>query len=158
MINNISSWQPASDNDPPVRIAILAPGWLQEALSILLLSENSFMLAAATQNEEELFSLSLSQAPDIIVIDADRRLNKAVGQITRIKKKLHSATCLILVEQTNQNHPLTEAGADAVILKGSPPSHILELIKQFAEKREIQSGKRGKPNTGSLSQETTPKV
>jgi hypothetical protein len=49
------------------------------------------MLAANTQNEDVLFSLPLSQSPDIIVIDADRRLNKAVEQIARIKKKLYSA-------------------------------------------------------------------
>ena len=59
MVNNVPSWQPASENYTPVKLAILAPRWLQEALGILLLSEDSFMLVANTQNEDVLFSLSI---------------------------------------------------------------------------------------------------
>jgi DNA-binding NarL/FixJ family response regulator len=158
MVNNVPSWQPASENYSPVKIAILAPRWLQEALSILLLSEDSFMLVANTQNEGVLFSLPLSQLPDIIVIDADRRLNKAVEQITRIKTKLHSANYLVLVDQTSQYSPLTEAGADVVILKGSPPSNILETIRQVAEKRRIGTKGKSKSHTGSLSRKTNPEA
>ena len=96
--------------------------------------------------------------PDIIVIDADRRLNKAVEQITRIKAKLHSANYLMLVDQTSQYSPLTEAGADVVILKGSPPSNILEIIKQIAEKRRIEAKEKSKPQTDSLSRKAHPEV
>jgi DNA-binding NarL/FixJ family response regulator len=158
MVNNVPEWQPVSENYAPIKIAILAPRWLQEALSILLRSEDSFMLAANTQNEDVLFSLPLSQSPDIIVIDADRRLNKAVEQIARIKTKLDSANYLMLVDQTNQYGPLTEAGADVVILKGSPPSAILEIIKQVAEKRRIEAKGKSTPDTDSLPQKINPKV
>ena len=154
MVNNVPSWQSASENYSPVKIAILAPRWLQEALSVLLLSEESFMLVANTRSEDVLFSLPVSQLPDIIVIDADRRLNKAVEQITRVKTKLHLANYLMLVDQTNQYSPLTEAGADAVILKGSPPSNILESIKQVAEIRRIKAEEKSKPPTDSLSRKT----
>jgi DNA-binding NarL/FixJ family response regulator len=158
MINNIPSWQSASENYTPVKLAILAPRWLQEALGILLLSEDTFTLVANTQNEDALFLLSSSQMPDIILIDTNRRLNKAVEQITRIKAKIQSANYVMLVDQTSQNRPLTEAGADAVILKGSPPSSILEMIKQVAEKRRIETKGKSKPNTGSLSRKDHPEV
>jgi DNA-binding NarL/FixJ family response regulator len=158
MVKNLPSWQPVSENYTPVKIAILAPRWLQEALSILLLSEDSFTLVANTRNEDVLFSLPAPQLPDIIVIDADRRLNKAVEQITRVKKKLNSANYLMLVDQTSQYIPLTEAGADAVILKGSPPSTILEIIRQIAEKRRIEAKGKSSPDSDSLSRKTNPGV
>lgn len=145
MINDAPTMQSASANYSPVKIAVLAPRWLQEALSILLLSEDSLMLVTNAQTEDELFAQSLSQIPDIIVIDADFRLNKALEQITRIKTKLQSANCIMLVDQANQDRPLTEAGADAVILKGSPPSYLLEIIKQIAEKRWIEIKGKSKP-------------
>jgi DNA-binding NarL/FixJ family response regulator len=154
MVNNLPSWQPVSENYSPVKIAILAPRWLQEALSILLLSEDSFLLVANTRSEDVLFSLPIPQLPDIIVIDADRRLNKAVEQITRVKTKIHSASYLMLVDQTNQYSPLTEAGADAMILKGSPPSNILEIIKQVAEKRRIKAEEKSEPPKDSIPQKT----
>jgi DNA-binding NarL/FixJ family response regulator len=154
MVNNVPSWQPVSENYFPVKIAILAPRWLQEALSILLLSEDSFLLVANTRNEDVLFSLPIPQLPDIIVIDADRRLNKAVEQITRVKTKLSSANYLMLVDQTSQYSPLTEAGADALILKGSPPSNILEIIKQVADKRRINAEEKNKPPTDSRPRKT----
>jgi len=154
MINSDLNLQPVSENYSLVKIAILAPRWLQEALSTLLLSEESFMLVANTRSEDVLFSLPVSQLPDIIVIDADRHLNKAVEQITRVKKILHSANYLMLVDQTNQYSPLTEAGADAMILKGSPPSNILEIIKQIAEKRRIKAEEKSEPPTDSLPRKT----
>lgn len=154
MVNHIPSWQPASENYTPVKLAILAPRWLQEALGILLLSDDSFTLVANTQNEDMLFSLSLSQMPDIILIDTDRRLKKAVDQITRIKAKIQSANYVMLVDKTSQYSPLIQAGADAVILKGSPPSSILEMIKQVAEKRRNEIKEKNKPHTGSLSRKT----
>jgi DNA-binding NarL/FixJ family response regulator len=154
MVNNVPSSQRVSENYAAVKIAILAPRWLQEALNILLLSEDSFMLVANTRNEDVLFSLPVPQSPDIIVIDADRRLNKAVEQVTRIKAKLLSANYILLVDQTSQYSPLTEAGADAVILKGSPPSTILEMIKQVAEKRRIQAKEKNKSHIDSLPRKT----
>jgi DNA-binding NarL/FixJ family response regulator len=154
MVNNLPSWQPVSENYSPVKIAILAPRWLQEALSILLLSEDSFLLVANTRSEDVLFSLPIPQLPDIIVIDADRRLNKAVEQITRVKTKLNSANYLMLVDQTSQYSPLTEAGADALILKGSPPSIILEIIKQVADKRRIKIKEKNKLPTDSPPRKT----
>jgi DNA-binding NarL/FixJ family response regulator len=158
MVNNLPSWQPVSENYSPVKIAILAPRWLQEALSILLLSEDSFLLVANTRNEDVLFSLPIPQLPDIIVIDADRRLNKAVEQITRVKTKLNSANYLMLVDQTSQYSPLTEAGADAVILKGSPPSNILEIIRQIAEKRGIEAKEKSDSGTDALPRKINPEV
>ena len=112
------------------------------------------MLVANTRNEDVLFSLPVPQSPDIIVIDADRRLNKAVEQVTRIKAKLLSANYILLVDQTSQYNPLIEAGADAVILKGSPPSTILEMIKQVAEKRRIQAKEKNKSHIDSLPRKT----
>ena len=143
MVNNVPNWQPASENYAPVKIAILAPRWLQEALSILLLSEESFALVANTRNEEVLFSLPVSQMPDIIIIDADRHLNKAVEQITRIKTKFRSANYLMLVDQTNQNSPLTEAGADVGDIKRLTPTHHPGDHQEVAEKRRIE-GRRKK--------------
>jgi DNA-binding NarL/FixJ family response regulator len=154
MDNNVPSLEPASENYSLVKIAILAPRWLQEALSILLLSEDSFMLVASTRNEEVLFSLPASQLPDIIVIDADRRLSKAMEQIIRVKTKLNSTNYLMLVDQTNQYSSLIESGADAVILKGSPPSTILEIIKQIAENRRIKAEEKSKPPIDILPQKT----
>ena len=156
MVNDTPSWQSALENNFPIKIAILAPRWLQEALSILLLSEDSFMLVANTRNEGVLFSLPVPQLPDIIVIDADRRLNKAVEQITRVKEKLNSANYLMLVDQTSQYGPLTEAGADSVILKGSPPSNILETIRRIAEKRQIEAQEKSMPHTDSLASKADP--
>ena len=103
------------------------------------------MLVANTRNEDVLFSLPVSQLPDIIVVDADRRLNKALEQITRVKEKLNSANYLMLVDQTRQYGPLTESGADSVILKGSPPSNYLETIRRIAEKRRIEAQEKSMP-------------
>ncbi len=88
MDKKTSMWQFASANDHPVKIAILAPRWLQDALSVLLSSEDSLMLVATARDVDELVSQLPHLSPDIVIIDADRHLNKAVEQITRIKTKL----------------------------------------------------------------------
>lgn len=107
--------------DQPIIVAAVVPVWLQDALAVLLKSEQDVKLIACTATVQTLLLLSLEQAPDLVILEADDRDERASDLVRQIKAIWPASRCLVLVEHNRQRGLMQSAGADEVLLKGIPP-------------------------------------
>ena len=116
----------------PITVAAVVPVWLQDALAVLLKSEQDIKLVACTATVQTLLLLSLEQAPALVILEADERDERATDQVRRIKAVWPASRCLVLVEHSRQHSLVRKAGADEVLLKGVLPQQLLTSIHHIA--------------------------
>ena len=114
----------------PITVAAVVPIWLQDALAVLLKSEEEIKLVACTATVQTLLLLALERTPSLVILAADERDEQAANQVRQIKAVWPASRCLVLVEQNRQRSLMRSAGADEVLLKGIPPQQLLTSIHQ----------------------------
>jgi DNA-binding NarL/FixJ family response regulator len=123
------------DNSPdakhPITIAAVVPVWLQDALAVLLKSEQNLKLIACTATVQTLLLLSLEQTPALVILEADERDERATDQVRQLRAVWPASRCLVLVEHNRQHTLMRAAGADEVLLKGLLPQQLLTAIHQI---------------------------
>ena len=126
----MSSQERPIQKAPPMTIAAVVPVWLQDALAVLLKSEQDVRLVACTATVQTLLLLSLEQAPDLVLLKTDEHDQRATDQVRQIKAIWPASRCLVLVEHNRQGGLLRAAGADEILLTGSPAPQLLASIRQ----------------------------
>lgn len=116
-------------------IALVAPIWLQDALRVLLDGTQEMLLIASTTNVESLTRLELREAPDLVLLDADRTNLLAISEVQQILRTWPSTKCVALVDNTGQIPLLKEAGAALSLLKGATPQRIKGVLQALSEPR-----------------------
>jgi DNA-binding NarL/FixJ family response regulator len=114
----------------PITVAAVVPVWLQDALAVLLKSEEDIKLVACTATVQTLLLLALERTPSLVILVADERDEQAAHQVRQIKAVWPASRCLVLVEQNRQRSLMRSAGADEVLLKGVLPQQLLTSIHQ----------------------------
>jgi DNA-binding NarL/FixJ family response regulator len=115
--------------------AIIAPVWLQSALSVLLLATPNLELAACTTTVPALLSQGDLNAEDeggmpaLVILYAASEDDLAFSQVRQIKEAWPGARCLALVDAGRQRPSALAAGADRVLLKGTPATQLSAAIR-----------------------------
>lgn len=115
----------------PTTIAAIVPVWLQDALAVLLKSDQSVRLVACTATIQTMLLLSLERLPDVVLLDVDERDEQASDQVRQIRAVWPESRCIALVAHGGQRSLVQTAGADEVLLKGTPPKRLLTMIHQL---------------------------
>jgi DNA-binding NarL/FixJ family response regulator len=151
------------------KVVIIAPAWLEEALSVLILSVSSLELVASAPVINEAFANPLASEPDLVLINGMRELELACDQISRVKSFWPCAHIIILADHIRQREDLRAAGADQVLIKGISPQYLFETLQQVQVNRSgsspvgVRKNNNGKDpakvrsssgNTSSLQVET----
>lgn len=123
-----------SNAEHPTTIAAIVPVWLQDALAVLLKSDQAVRLVACTTTMQTMLLLSLDRSPDVVVLDVDDRDEQASHQVRQIRAVWPDSGCIALVARGSQQSLVQAAGADEVLLKGSPPKQMLRVIHQLGQK------------------------
>jgi DNA-binding NarL/FixJ family response regulator len=111
-------------------IAAVVPVWLQDALAVLLKSEQDVRLVACTATVQTLLLLSLEQAPDLVLLKTDEHDQRATDQVRQIKAVWPASQCLALVEHNGQGGLVRAVGADEVLPSGASAQQLLASIRQ----------------------------
>lgn len=93
------------------------------------------LLIASATNVESLTILELKEAPDFVLLDADRTNLLAISEVQQILRTWPSTKCVALVDNTGQIPLLKEAGATLSLLKGSTPQRIKGVLQSLSEPR-----------------------
>jgi DNA-binding NarL/FixJ family response regulator len=120
--------------EQPLTVVAVVPVWLQDALAVLLRSEQDVKLIACTATVQTLLLLSLAQVPDLAILQVVQQDEQACDQIRQIKAIWPASRCLVMVEHRRQRSSMRAVGADEVVLMGIPPQKLLTSIRQTARK------------------------
>ena len=115
-------------------IAAIVPVWLQDSLAVLVKSDQSLRLVACTATIQTMLLLSLDHSPNVVLLDTDERDEQASDQVKQIRAVWPDSHCIALVSRRDQQSLIKVAGADEVLLKGTPPKQLLAMIHQLRQK------------------------
>jgi hypothetical protein len=120
--------------ESPTKVAIVAPVWLQSALSVLLLAIPEVELAACAATVPALQAQAGLYAEcqvALAILYAASEGDLASSQVRQIKEAWPGACCLALVDSGRQRPPVLAAGADRVLLKGTPAARLSAAIRNL---------------------------
>ena len=124
-------------------IALVAPTWLQDALEVLLDGTTGVLLVASATDVDSLIMLELEEAPDFVLLDADRENSIAVSEVKRITSIWPAAECVALIDNTDQIPLLKEAGASLTLFKGTSPQRLREVLQALANPKPSSESRTG---------------
>ena len=112
-------------------VAVVAPVWFQEPLAVLLHAAPGTRLWAYGSSNEELLSLPMQEAPDLVLLYGSDM--HPAGQVKQVKAGWPTAQCVALIRDRQQESDVIEAGADVVLLQGIAPGQLLAAIDGLRE-------------------------
>ena len=121
------------DGGSSASIALVAPIWLQDALQVLLDGTSGVMLIGSATDVDTL--LEMEEAPDFVLLDADRDSLVAVSEVEQIIQAWPKTDCVALVDNPGQMPLLKQAGASLTLLKGASPQRLREVLQALAEQK-----------------------
>ncbi|MCZ6528978.1 MAG: hypothetical protein O6949_01420 [Chloroflexi bacterium] len=121
------------DGGSSASIALVAPIWLQDALQVLLDGTSGVLLIGSATDVDTL--LEMEEAPDFVLLDADRDSLVAVSEVERIIHAWPKTDCVALVDNPGQMPLLKQAGASLTLLKGASPQRLREVLQALAEQK-----------------------
>jgi DNA-binding NarL/FixJ family response regulator len=116
---------------PSISVAIVAPVWLQNALLVFLHSAPELKLVACTATVQVLLALDLEKIPELIILETDKRRERAQEQIKRLKAAWPASNLLALIAHKSLGALMQAAGADEVLVSGTAPEQLRLAISRL---------------------------
>lgn len=113
-----------ADDHPVVRSGLMA----------LLNSQPEFEVVAAAENGETAVSLSLANAPDVILMDLQMPVMDGLAAIQQIRAQQPEARIIVLTTYDTDADimPALKAGATGYLLKDAPPEALFDAVQSAA--------------------------
>jgi DNA-binding NarL/FixJ family response regulator len=77
--------------------------------------------------------LEMEEAPDFVLLDADRNDLAAVSEVEQITRSWPKTDCVAMVDNSSHFQLLKDAGASLTLLKGATPQRLREVLQALAE-------------------------
>jgi DNA-binding NarL/FixJ family response regulator len=117
---------------PILALIIAAPSPLQDGLLALMTTSNQ--ISAVFVAEEASLALRMVKDHRPILVLLDSYLPEAQTVLERIKSQWPQTRCIVLVGSVEQEREVKEA--DAVLIEGFSPSHLLATIEDLLAQSE----------------------
>lgn len=108
---------------------------LRLSLELLLDEQPGVQIVGTVSEGEGLQALMQASQIHLIVVDWDLPGMPLPAVIADAQQRQPSINTLVMVNSSEGLEPARDSGADAVVLKGTPPDHLLTVFKQL--QREI---------------------
>ena len=113
---------------------------LRLSLELLLSEQPGVEIVGSASESDGLLALIHTSKPDMILTDWDLPGPPLANVIAEAYQKQHPPTTIVLVTHNSDYQTAVNAGADAVVLKGSSPDLLLsafqKLRPQFTSRQE----------------------
>lgn len=114
------------------RILIVArPGRLRDTLCALVTTIPRLEIIGQVGDRSAALKLVTEQQPGLILIDSSWPDNEVKAMLEQIKAERPRACCIVLTDNEQQQQVAISAGADEVLLKGSPAMNLLTNIEKL---------------------------
>lgn len=127
-----------------MRVMIVAEsGRLRDGLQAMLDSFLALETVSAVEDGPAALEAIRSEQPDIVIVDADLFDEDTVDWVATIKQEWNGVRCLVVAGRLAQFHPLLDAGADKVLLKGFSAAELRSGMEQLLENTPDRSPATG---------------
>ncbi len=110
---------------PVLALIAAAPSPLQDGLLALMTTSNQISAVFVAEEASQALRMVKDHRPNLILLDI--HLPEAQMVLERIKSRWPQARCIVLVGSVEQERAVKEA--DAVLIEGFSPSHLLATIE-----------------------------
>jgi DNA-binding NarL/FixJ family response regulator len=118
----------------PISTLIAAkPDRLRDGLHLLLSTAPQVCAIEQADDPDSTFQLITERPPGLVVLDTNLDSASVSHVLRRIKEEAPTLPCLVVVANDQPPQPASNAGADAVLLKGFSSSELLALIEQLID-------------------------
>ncbi len=110
---------------PILALIIAAPSALQDGLLALMTTSNQISTVFVAEEASLALRMVKDHRPNLVLLDI--HLPEAQMVLERIKSQWPQTRCIVLVGSVEQERSVKEA--DAVLIEGFSPSHLLATIE-----------------------------
>jgi DNA-binding NarL/FixJ family response regulator len=110
---------------PVLALIIAAPSPLQDGLLALMATSNQISAVFVAEEASQALRMVKDHRPNFILLDI--HLPEAQMVLERIKSQWPQTRCIVLAGSVEQERSVKEA--DAVLIEGFSPSHLLTTIE-----------------------------
>jgi DNA-binding NarL/FixJ family response regulator len=115
---------------------------LRLSIELLLSEEPGVTIVGAASETEGLLALIRSSNPDIVILDWDLPGRPVARLLAEARASDSQVRFIVLCPQPEVQEQARQAGADAYVVKGSPPEQLLAV---FRKTRILAKSAAGEP-------------
>ncbi len=117
--------------DQPSYPTIIAsrPGVMRRALRATLGLSPCLEIVGMAGGGLSALELARQHRLALIVIDSSLPEDEMLALLRQVKGEQQHIRCLVLAESTRQQQVMLASGADAVLMRGEPAEHIVEVLE-----------------------------
>jgi DNA-binding NarL/FixJ family response regulator len=113
----------------PIRVLIADDSVrTREGLRVLFAPWPEISVVGEAANGEEAVQETATCAPDVVLMDLSMPVLDGIQATRLIKQQWPSITVVVLTMYATEQHVALAAGADAFVIKGSPPERLLTAM------------------------------
>ena len=112
-------------------LIIAKPGHLRDGVQSLLRTLPEIDIIAEIKFPSVLLKMGIEMQPDLILLDASSFGANIGKAITKVHEEWSNTKCVVLVEDSQHDRALYDAGADLVVQQGFPATKLVAAIEEL---------------------------
>ena len=112
-------------------LIVARSGAIQEALTTILSSIPQINIIGVAENSLTALEMMQIHHPELLIVDDNFSEGETLEFIYRLKTAWPQTHIVVLADRSQQEQPLIDSGADAVLLRGISTEQITETINRI---------------------------
>jgi DNA-binding NarL/FixJ family response regulator len=117
-------------------LIVARPGPLRNGLQALMTTMPQIEILAETTDPSALRRMGAGMQPDVVLLDASLPEDQVWAALGRIKAEWSQTRSIVLVEDSQQQQKAQAAGADVVLIQGTPAGQLIAAIEGLLSQEE----------------------
>ena len=116
-----------------IKLALIVakPGHLRDGVQSLIRTLPEIEVIAEIKFPAVLLKMGSEMQPDLILLDASSFGENIWKAITKVNEEWSNTKCVVLVEDSQHDQALYDAGADLVLPQGFPATRLVVAIEEL---------------------------
>lgn len=116
-----------------IKLALIVakPGHLRDGVQSLIRTLPEIEVIAEIKFPAVLLKMGSEMQPDLILLDASSFGEDIWKAITKVNEEWSNTKCVVLVEDSQHDRALYDAGADLVLPQGYPATRLVAAIEEL---------------------------
>lgn len=122
--------------DDAVVLFVTAPSPLRDGLEAVFMALTSVIVVEVNHGDRVALSRVATCRPDLVVIAVNLAIDALLALLQRIKVTFAATPCFVLVTDVRQRDAVVRAGADVVMLEGTPARELFATLEGLVSRKK----------------------